>query len=454
MRGKTTTIICSLVLAGIPAALFARSAGAPIRRTGLQADGGNDCAGCHRTFAPANSDAAGRITIEAGGYRPGVSQQIRVTVSHPESTRWGFSLTARPVNDPSKMAGTFTASDETRVECDDGNINQQGTAPPCNGVLEFATHTQPATLTGANGSKTFVVDWTPPADDVGDILLSASGNAANNDGTPAGDRIYTTTLTIPNDGSCPLTGRPNVRTAVNGASFQPNLSINSMFSIFGLGFQTPGRTRLATRGDFRDGKFPAELGCVAVEVNGKRAPIAYVQQDQINAQVPTITDLGPVRVQVILNPDRPNELRSDVATVTMQQYTPAFFTFDGTSIAAQIAGTANIVANTNVVASGRPAKPGETVALYGTGFGVTNPVFQAGELPAGQARLRDPFTITIGGVTLAASDIQYAGLSPGSISGLYQFNVTIPASVADGDARVVVQIGGQSTPAATIPVKR
>ena len=453
MRGKTTTIVFSLVLAAIPVALFARSAGAPVRRTGLAADGGQDCSGCHRTFAPANSDPAGSVTIEAGGYRPGVRQQIRVTVSHPEAKRWGFELTARPVSDPSKMAGSFEGSDEVKVECDDGNNTQGGTPPPCgDGVLQFATHIQAATLIGANGTKTYVVDWTPPNDDVGDILLSAAGNAANNDGTNANDRIYTTTLVIPNDGSCTLTGRPSVRTALNGASFQPGLSINSMFSIFGLGFQTPGRTRLATRGDFRDGKFPPELGCIAVEVNGKRAPIAYVQQDQINAQVPTINDLGPVRVQVILNPDRPNELRSDVATVTMQQYTPAFFTFDGTSIAAQIAGTSTLVSST--IAGARPAKPGETVTLYGTGFGVTNPVFQAGELPSAQARLRDPFTITIGGVTLASSDIQYAGLSPGSISGLYQFNVTIPASVPDGDARVVVQIGGVSTPAATIPVKR
>ena len=63
--------------------------------------------------------------------------------------------------------------------------------------------------------------------------------------------------------------------------------------------------------------------------------------------------------------------------------------------------------------------------------------------------------MTIGGITLGPDDVPYAGLSPGSVSGLYQFNVRIPATVSDGDLPVVIRVGGVATQdGATIPVRR
>jgi uncharacterized protein (TIGR03437 family) len=194
-----------------------------------------------------------------------------------------------------------------------------------------------------------------------------------------------------------------------------------------------------------------------VEVDGHRVPITYVQSDQINAQVPTLTSTGPVHIEVILNPGWPTEFRSDIGTINIQTYAPAFFTVDGTTIAALVAGTAIPVANTSLLPSGRPAKPGEYVSLFGSGFGPTEPVFQAGELVGRTtiAWLRDPITVTIGGLTVPSSDIQFAGATPGSISGLYQINVRIPATAPDGDVPVSVTMGGITSPAgSTIPVKR
>jgi uncharacterized protein (TIGR03437 family) len=53
--------------------------------------------------------------------------------------------------------------------------------------------------------------------------------------------------------------------------------------------------------------------------------------------------------------------------------------------------------------------------------------------------LANPVQITIGGVAVTPS---FAGLSS---SGLYQFNVTVPASLANGDAAVLATIGGVTT---------
>jgi uncharacterized protein (TIGR03437 family) len=381
-------------------------------------------------------------------YRPGVKQTIRVRLEHPEARRWGFQLTARPTNDTTRMAGSFTPSDSIAVVCD-----PSGSAP-CGGAREFATHTLSSSRSGTTGGVEWEMEWTPPANEVGEVTLYVAANAADGTAANTNDRIYTTTVRLAAEGACNLAQRPTLRSLANGASFATTLAPNTLASVFGLDFEVAGRTRQAGVGDFVNGAFPQQLACVAVEIAGRRAPVTYVQTDQINFQVPTLTQTGPVPVVIILNPGRPNELRSDQGTVTIAQYSPAWFTFGGRSIAATTAD-GRIVADPAVVAGGVAARRGDVVTLYGTGFGVSEPVYQAGEIPPGVARLRDPITITVGGTVLAASDILYAGLAPGLISGLYQFNIRIPMGVSPGVVPVVATMGGVSTQTAGggIPVQ-
>jgi uncharacterized protein (TIGR03437 family) len=436
-------------LAAVPVTLLAFSTGPPTKRTGAAIDGGLNCTACHSTFAPANSDPRGSVTIAASTYVPGVTQTIKVTVQHPEAIRWGFEITARMVSDQTKQAGTFTVNDVVRVRCD----TTPAADAPCNGALEFPEH-KSAPFTDAGVGFTFSVDWTPPATDVGDIVFFAAGNAANGDRNLTGDHIYTTSKVVSSSTACSLTAKPTIRAVESAASFQSGIAPNSLITIFGQGFMKSGATRTAQSFDFAGNAYPKQLGCVAVEIDGQRVPITYLQSDQINAQAPTTADLGSVSVKVILNPDAANQVSSDAGTVQMQRQMPAFFTFDGKSIAA-VSGSGTLVANPAVVTGASPAKPGDVVSLYATGCGFTNPVFQAGELSSGLATIPPQFSITVGGVALAAADVLYAGLSPGSISGLYQFNVRIPAAAPDGDVPVVLQVNGvASQTGATIAVKR
>jgi len=173
--------------------------------------------------------------------------------------------------------------------------------------------------------------------------------------------------------------------------------------------------------------------------------------------MPEFVGTGPVELTVVLNPGLGNVVMSSMGTFqTLQAFAPAFFVFgNSTSIAAEEAVTGKIVANPNVVPGASPAKPGDIVALYGTGFGDTNPSVAAGQLASGQAPLTNPITVMIGTTTLASSDVLYAGLTPGSISGLYQFNVRIPASTPNGDIPVTISIGAAQTQAgATIAVQQ
>ena len=441
-----------------PLTLFGEGMIPSIRTAGAFSDGGQNCSSCHSSFGAANSDARGSLTATLTDYNPGVLQMIKVTVQHPMASRWGFQMTVRAVSDETQQAGTFVASDTVQVRCDDGS--KFGSAAPCGGSREFAEHVDaPRTAIGAGFEWT--VMWMPPINEVGDVRVYVAAVAADGDGTAAGDRVYTLVATLQAVGACSLTKKPTLQTAVNGASFQAPFSSNAMITVFGLGFQVAGRTRKVGQGDISNNSFPTVLACVAVEVTGPgiaqpvRLPIAYVQQDQINAQAPAFSGAGPVNLTVILNPGKPNELRSDVAMLNAQAFAPAFFVFPGSmSVAAQFAGTGSIVANPAVVPGAKPAKPGDLITLYGTGFGDTSPRVPTGQLDAGVANLTNPVTVTIGGTALASADILYGGLSPSSISGLYQFNVRVPASAPDGDVPVSIAIGGVRTQdGTTIPIQ-
>jgi uncharacterized protein (TIGR03437 family) len=87
-----------------------------------------------------------------------------------------------------------------------------------------------------------------------------------------------------------------------------------------------------------------------------------------------------------------------------------------------------------------PAAPGEEIVLYGTGFGATNPATPAGQLITTDLPLATMPTITIGGM---ATTPLFAGLIS---AGLFQINVTVPASAASGDVPVVALVGSTASP--------
>ena len=441
-----------------PVALFAESTRPSLGFTGAPADhAGQNCSACHGGAAVNSS--SGSLTVDVSDYNPGLQQMIHIVVHDAQAVSWGFQVTIREVSDETLSAGTFSTAANVQVACDDGS--QFGSTPPCTTRKQFAEHSGPQRTSSGAGAE-FFVPWMPPDQEVGRLNVYVAAVAGNGDGTAAGDRVYTVTKAIANIGACSLTGRPALRTAVNGASFQSPLSSNAMISIFGTGFQTSVRNRTAGLGDFMNGGFPTQLGCVSVQATGPGIsepvllPIAYVQSDLINAQLPKFSGTGPVTLRVILNPGASNQLMTDVATFNtqLQPFAPAFFLIGtSTSIAAQFANY-DIVANPVVVPGARPARAGDVVILYGTGFGDANPFVAAGQLDSGIAPLTSQITVQIGNNTLAPSDILYAGLSPGSISGLYQFNVRIPPSTPSGDIPVKITIGGFDTQnPATIPVQ-
>jgi uncharacterized protein (TIGR03437 family) len=130
---------------------------------------------------------------------------------------------------------------------------------------------------------------------------------------------------------------------------------------------------------------------------------------------------------------------SNSLSIPKTSFAPAFFTFGGAYVAARhadysLVGAPNLLPG--VVT--QPAKPGETILLFGTGFGPTNPPLPTAQLVTTAAPLANPVQVSIGGVT---ASVTFAGLVG---PGLYQFNVTVP-NLPNGDAAVSATIGGAAT---------
>ncbi len=445
------------------ASLFADSKTPPLGYAGAPTDhGGQNCSTCHT--GKSLNDPSGSLKVTVSDYVPTIQQLIKIVVQNPNASRWGFQITIREQSNETLSSGTFAVpsmATAVQVVCDDGS--KYGSAAPCGDNInrQFAEHLN-APIGVVGSAYEFDVLWNPPDQEVGRLEVYVAAVAANGDGSPAGDYVYTYTQTLGNAGGCDLPLSPQLQSVVNGASFTPGVSSESMITLFGSRFETSGYTRTAGLGDYVNGAFPTELGCMGVEVMGAgleqpvQLPIAYVSSSQINAQLPDFISTGPITFTVVANPNKSNQLLSEQGTFnSLQPFAPAFFVFPNSmSVAAEEAQTGSLVADSSVVAGASPAKPGDIVSLYGTGFGDTNAAFVAGQLATGIASLTNQVTVTIGNTTLASSDILYAGLSPGSINGLYQFNVRIPSTAPSGEVPVTISIGGLTTQSgATIPIQ-
>ena len=223
------------------------------------------------------------------------------------------------------------------------------------------------------------------------------------------------------------------------------VSPNAIISIFGANFAPAGTVKLVGADDLVNGRLPTRLGGVCVQIGPDLARIFHVFPGQLNVQVPNLQAVVEGPVQVILDCLAENETKSNVENVTIQAATPEFFYFaqnpDGNNPIAAI----NAVTGEFVGPGFTAAKPGDILTLFATGFGATDPPFEAGVLPDQIGSTVESALVTLGEIQLSAADVLYAGVTPGS-AGLYQLNLRIPDTAPDGDLSVVVRIGAFSTP--------
>jgi len=262
----------------------------------------------------------------------------------------------------------------------------------------------------------YTVSFTLPTDlPSGNLLVVMNAGGVN---TQAG-------VSIPVAAAAPGVTIAGVSNAASGTLM---VESGSWVSIYGVNLSAT--TRLWQPSDFVGNNLPLQLDGVSVRIDGKAAAICGISPGQINVQVPADTATGAVPVTVT------NSIGTATGTVTLAAYAPGLFIYLGWVAALHADGTYVTPAGFG----GRPATPGETVELYGSGFGPTTPAVPAGQIFNGAAPLADPtqVRVAIGGVPATVS---WAGMVA---AGLYQLNVVIPP-LADGNQPVAASIGGVAT---------
>lgn len=399
--------------------------------------------GCH--VGTPNS-GPGSVTIVASGgtaYTPGVTQTISVTIADSTMKKYGFEMSARVDSNPTiEGAGTFTIGSDNYTQIADcntlGDTPYPGSCPAGN-TLQWIEHTIFGFEAAANKSPrfTYTFTWTPPATNVGTVTLYAAGNAGDgNTVEPTGTNVYLTHLQLSPSGGASV---PTIRT--NGVN--PNdsggtsISPAEWVSIYGA--------NLAAAATQWTGNFPTSLGGTSVTIDNQPAYLSYVSPAQINLQVPNDSNTGTVNVTVT------NASGSVTSTVTLAEYSPAFSLLDATHVAGIIlrsdgsgaygGGTYDIIGPTGTSLGYRTvaAKAGDSVVLFGVGFGPTNPAVPAGQSFSGAAPMTGSLQISINSTSVQPA---FAGLSA---AGLFQFNLTIPSGLGSGDVPLSAIAGGAAT---------
>lgn len=148
----------------------------------------NNCTVCHTTN-PVNT-GSGNIAITGvpAAYVPGQEIELTVVVTKEDTVIYGFQLTA--VGTDGDTVGTFTVPSEP--------VPRTQVVPFTNDDFSrtYVQHTSDGVTGTAFGSNAWTFRWTAPAAAVGAVGFFASGNAADGDGSPSGDFIYTTAITL------------------------------------------------------------------------------------------------------------------------------------------------------------------------------------------------------------------------------------------------------------------
>lgn len=185
---------------------------------------------------------------------------------------------------------------------------------------------------------------------------------------------------------------------------------------------------------------PKALAGTTITIGGKAAFLDYVSHGQIDAQVPSDVPTGPqpvvvttvggnsVTYTVTVNAVQPGLLSPPSFALKGGQYLTALFP-DGFTYVLPPGAIAGVAA--------ARAKPGDTIVVYGVGFGPVIPDIPAGNIAQTSNQIF-AFQAFIGGIP---ASVTYAGLAPNYV-GLYQFDIVVPKVAAGDSVPFTFTLGG------------
>jgi uncharacterized protein (TIGR03437 family) len=338
--------------------------------------------------------------------------------------------------------------------------------PPHSGDVAIWDPTDPTiTISFTSAVQSFGIWYTAldpltlqAFDQNGKLVGSATGNP-NTDGTTGASTFLS--FSSPVISSVALTGTPGlfvlsdltvttlanlplIGGVLNAASGQAVIAPNTWVSIYGSNFAATGFSDDWSK-SIVGGSLPTTLDGVSVSVGGYPAYVAYVSSGQINILTPNVAP-GSASVTVTTAAGT-----SAPVNVTSQQFSPAFFPWpNGQPVATHLDYSWAVKNATFAGVTTVPAKPGEYIILWGTGFGPTTPTAPSGvTIPATTTYYTaNAVSVTIGSVTA----LVYGTALASGFAGLYQVVALVPATLSSGDYALVATVGGVATAATTLTV--
>ncbi len=232
-------------------------------------------------------------------------------------------------------------------------------------------------------------------------------------------------------------GVANAASADRGAGVAPG----SMVSIFGTGLAS-GLARLDSV------PLSTTIGDVSVTFNGVAAPLQFVSENVIAAQVPwevlpdpTVSGTASI---VVTRPGGP----SQAVTVPIIPAAPAVYRvhpWTTQAMALNADGTLTAANGTVEGFQSHPANVGDAILVYANGLGAVTPGIATGANSQDVTRITQVTpTVLIQG---QSAKVTFSGLSP-KVPGLNLLNVVVPAGITSSDsAPIQIQIGNTTTTA-------
>jgi uncharacterized protein (TIGR03437 family) len=193
-------------------------------------------------------------------------------------------------------------------------------------------------------------------------------------------------------------------------------------------------------GSFQGNNAPTSVGGTTVTVGGQSLFIDYVSPGQVNGQVPSGVATGPQQVIVTTGVGSSAPYTINVNATEPGLLAPASFKINGTQYAVGLFSDGFYDLPPGLVSevASRRAVPGDTILLYGIGFGPVTPDNPAGVIAQGLSSLNASLDISIGG---KSAQVTYGGLTAPFV-GLYQFNVVVPNIPASDTTPLTFTLGG------------
>ncbi|MEO5925641.1 MAG: IPT/TIG domain-containing protein [Bryobacteraceae bacterium] len=235
---------------------------------------------------------------------------------------------------------------------------------------------------------------------------------------------------------------PTISSVISAGAFGafPSFAPGSWIEIYGTNFSVG--TQQWGGSDFEGLVFaPTKIGGATVSIGGKAAYVNYVSPTQINVQVPSGVATGASTLTVTTPKGTSAPFAVNVESVKPGLLAPLSFKLGGTqNLVALFPDNATYVLPPGAIngVTSRRARAGDTIIVYGVGFGSVDKNIGPGQIAQQVNALTSPLVVRFGS---AQATVSYGGLAPNFV-GLYQFNIVVPSVSANDAVPVTFTLGG------------